>query len=286
MSLYSGKCDLFDHIMMQKTYDMGRYKVSDELECFNIFKEKTGGVIHQHKEIEVTEHNLDFIAEHCKDFWAIPHKQIVKDKRLKKGEKEVTTYTYQYFGKEYKDLKEINKQGVYITIDIAFDTLLDLIPYYPHIVTFSASSEGKQVVYISNESYAIRERDDHFKWGGSNLWEYYNKRLQEHYLEVCERYFLYKIDERTKLIPIENYEKHNENYYKITLDNEIDYMHPVEYVWDDNDRHSRWSGPIILDKHTILLHKTDIERCLADDIKDKKVKLKYIENCEFPKDLS
>lgn len=281
MSRFSGVCDLFDHIMMEKTYDKGRYLVSDELECFNIFKEKTKGVIHQHKEVEVSEYNQKFVEEHCEFFEVIPHTKIVEDKRLKNKQKEVTTYTYKYYGTEYKTLKELNKHGVYIVIDIPFDTLLDIIPYYPYVVTFCTSNNNEEVVYISEKSEVERNSCYTYGWGGS--WRYYDKELQKHYLEVCKDYFLYKIDERTKTAPIKDLKPFDGNYYKMAIDGEIDYMHDVDYVWDKDESTAHWTSPSVLDKNTILLHKRDVEYYLKGDIEKGIVKIKYVESCEFPK---
>jgi len=284
MSLFSGCYDLYNYMMSEKTYEFDSFRKSDELECFNIFKERTGGVIHQHQEIEVTGYNQDYVEKHCPEFKVIPHKTAVKDGRLKTKQKEITTYTYEYYGKEYKTLKELNKHKVYITIDIHFNTLLDIIPYYPHSIKFATSSEDKEVIYISKESQILSEKNSFYKWGGGSAWEYFTKRLQEHYLEVCQKYFLYKIEERTKIIPIAGYEEYDDSHFKLTIENGIDYMHSLYYVWDDNKPHTHWTCPEMLDEHTILLHNEDIKGLLADDIKSGIVKIKYVEKCDFPKD--
>ena len=83
MSWASGKCDLFNHLSFCKMrtidgsdkkedLDKARVLYSDEMECFKIFKQRTGGVLHQHKRIEVTEHNQDFVAKKCGNFEIIP----------------------------------------------------------------------------------------------------------------------------------------------------------------------------------------------------------------------
>ena len=57
MSKFSGKCDLYDHIMMEKTYPDSKNPnilISNELECFEIFKKRTGGKLYQHLKIELT----------------------------------------------------------------------------------------------------------------------------------------------------------------------------------------------------------------------------------------
>lgn len=200
-SVYSGKCDLFDWMGgLAGWYDKDGNPVefgtegvgvyySDEYQDFLEFKKQTDGVIHQHKKIKVDEFNQDFIAKHCSQFEVIEHKSQVQDKRLKNTLREKTTYTYKYWGKEYT-LKELNKHGVYITIDIHFDTILDLIPYYPYIVMCGSHYDGKSYIVISNEPFPVEERDDHYKCGyDSKMWEYYNKKLQEHYIEIVLKYF-------------------------------------------------------------------------------------------------
>ena len=120
MSRWSGKCDLYDTIMMlhhrtkdgsDKKEDLDKASVlySDELECFNEFKEKTGGVIHQHQKIKVTLLNQELVEKKCKSFKIIKHTKEVEDKRFKETKRTDTYYTYEYWGKEYKDLKELNK---------------------------------------------------------------------------------------------------------------------------------------------------------------------------------
>jgi hypothetical protein len=203
MSKFSGKCDLYDHISgLGGWYDKDGNQVqfgqegvgvyySDEYKDFLAFKEKTGGVIHQHIKVIVDEYNQDEVEKKLPDsFKVLRHKELVEDKRCKEGKKEVTTYTYIYYNKEYKTLKELNKHGVYVTIDIHFDTILDLIPYYPYIVSMCCYSEDKAVVYISDESFVIEERNRHYKNGYfSNFWEHYTKELQNHYIDIVNEYF-------------------------------------------------------------------------------------------------
>jgi hypothetical protein len=58
MSKFSGKCDLYDHVMMEKTYPDPNNKnilVSDELECFEIFKKRTGGILCQSRKVKLDD---------------------------------------------------------------------------------------------------------------------------------------------------------------------------------------------------------------------------------------
>ena len=206
MSVFSGKCDLFDHMSGLGGWfnedgkpvefgdkDTPRY-FSDEYKDFLEFKRRTNGTLHQHKKIEVTNDNLKFIKEHCKEFDYTKYAIRVEDKRVKEGHKYKHICTYEYWGTEYTSLKELNKKGVYITIDIHFDTILDLIPYYPYIVSASFTStndDGTKSAYvvISKEPFPIRERDEFLQNGWNNCWESYARRLQEHYIEVVLKYF-------------------------------------------------------------------------------------------------
>ena len=200
MSIYSGKFDLCDFIMgIAGWYDKdgnpakigegsGAY-YSDEYRDFLEFKKRTGGVLHQHKVLTIKPWNHDKAIKLCPELEVIEHKKTVPDKRQKSGHREEVYYTYKYWGKEYT-LKELNKRKVYITIDIHFDTLLDLIPYYPYTVSMSCSNDGKQTVYISSQSFVDEEVDDDLEHGWySDFWQHYKKKLQEHYQEIVLRYY-------------------------------------------------------------------------------------------------
>lgn len=200
MSVFSGKCDLYDTIMMQhfrckngsdKKEDLDKTHIyySDELECFNEFKKKTNGVIYQHLEIKVTEQNQELIEKKCSNFKVIKHIREVEDKRCKDNKRKETTYTYEYFGKEYT-LKELNKKGVYITREIKFNTLLDIIPYYPYLVTTMYSSNDELKIFISKESFVDTEGRKFLQAGyESTMCDYYRKELQKHYIDVVQRYY-------------------------------------------------------------------------------------------------
>jgi hypothetical protein len=98
---------------------------------------------------------------------------------------------YTYWGKEYKSLKELNKKGYYATRTIHFNTLLDLIPYYPYIVSFMSGEEnGHLFVVISGQSYVDYQEEEARKYGYNNeMTNYYRTKLQEHYIEVVNKYF-------------------------------------------------------------------------------------------------
>ena len=167
MSRWSGKCDFADHIAgIGGWYDRDGNPVefgqkgvsvyySDELKDFRAFKEKTGGVMYQHKRIKnIDEWNQKFIKDHCPGFNYVEHVNKIADKRCKSGVREEKYFTYTYFGQEYTQ-KEINKKGVYITVEIHFDTLLDIIKYYPYIEMTSFESENDFKFYKNEKTLSL-----------------------------------------------------------------------------------------------------------------------------------
>jgi hypothetical protein len=193
MSQFSGKSDLADTIFMQKMYPMYPGKensplTSDEMECFNIFKEKTGGRIHQHFSLELSESNIDFEIKNVNNPRILSKREVIRED----GDNNTKPkYVYIYWGKEYNSLKEINKKGYYATKSIWFNTLLDIIPYYPYIVSFmSGGDDGKLFVVISGQSYVDHQEEEARKYGYINsMTNYYRTALQDHYVEVVDNYF-------------------------------------------------------------------------------------------------
>ena len=193
MSQFSGKSDLADTIFMQKMYPIypnnpNSALTSDEMECFNIFKEKTGGKIHQHFKLELTPQNVQHEIEQVNNPNLFALKRIYEP-HPNGGftDREI----YVYWGKEFKSLKELNKKGYYATRTIYFDTLLDIIPYYPYIVSFmSGGEDGKLFIVISGQSYVDHQEEEARKYGYNNeMTKYYRTKLQEHYIEVVNKYF-------------------------------------------------------------------------------------------------
>lgn len=199
MSRYSGKCDLCDHIEgtagwydkdgNSRKFNDPDYRgplYGDELADFEAFKKATNGTLYQHKLIKVTEINQDLVAKYCEAFKVIEHKK----KKLFGGT--ITKYTYEYYNRSYNSLKKLNKLygGIYITTEIHFDTLIELIPYYPYLVSMCCCSDGKQTVYISDRSYAEAECDSMLQHGidGSRIAERSRKDLAEHLEDVILKY--------------------------------------------------------------------------------------------------
>lgn len=206
MSKFTGKCDFYDHLMMRCQIKDGNGYYSDEMECFKDFKEKTKGIIYQNiGKVKVNINNQDLLADNNKFFKVIENKIEVEDKRTKSGFKSKVTYTYIYFGKEMT-LKEINNSGgISFIREVRFDTLLDLIPYYPYIIGMCASNKDGEYVEISSESYIETRFKQSLEYGfdRTSTVKIFNKLLQEHYLEVIKNYYDL---ETGKELP--NYEKH------------------------------------------------------------------------------
>ena len=272
MSMFSGKCDLADHIGgMGGWFDENGNPVnfgdenvhalySDEWLDFLAFKKATGGVMHQHKKITLTPWNHEEVKKLCKDFDYQEHTRIVPDKRLKNCQREETYLTYTYWDKEYT-LKELNKKGIWITIDIHFDTLLDLIPYYPYLVSMCYHSDGKEIVYISSQSFVDEELDDHLEHGWySGYWEHYKKDLQDHYREVVLEYYNptgREIKEKITFMK-ETVEDGTEKYIGRTL-------YPIDANFEPKwtTEKTRWTSPKIVDEYRIEMSKEDFEGYLG-----------------------
>ena len=198
MSKFCGKCDLYDHMMMEKTYPDPNNKnilISDELECFEIFKKRTGGVLYQSLKIELTDWNIDYWINYYKDSNKLSksaYTVVREDKRCKSGKKEITKYNYYYYGTKYSSLKELNERGFYGEIEIKFNTLLDLLPYYPYIITMMLSDKNQEKVYISDTSYVDMYTKDVASYSEPSfrMIEIYREELKKHYVKVITEYGL------------------------------------------------------------------------------------------------
>lgn len=292
MSMFSGKCDLFDHIMGRggwfneegkpvKVGDPDTHVLySDEMLDFIAFKKETGGVIHQHKKVKVDLWNQNELLQKIPHFSIVYHDKKVKDKRCKDGFREEPYYTYIYYNKEYT-LKELNKRGVWVEVDIHFDTILDLIPYYPYLVTFATHNDGKAYVVISNESYVTEKRDDDIKNGYfSNFWEHYTKALQDHYRDIVLRYFDPKGYEQyeEEFFHEEIRPEDSEAKYVCTTLYPIDTNFPVEWIIEKQDK-SHWTSPKVIDDHTVEMSKEDYEHYIGHICKIKYVKQREHKIC-------
>lgn len=265
MSRFSGKCDLCDTIRGTagwynkdgkpvKFDDPDTYVFySDEYQDFLEFKKRTNGTLYQHLKVEITEMNQNFIAKRCNYFKVIKHVNIVPDKRTKSGKKEVISYTYKYYNKEYKSLKEINKKHVYIVKEIHFKTLLDLLPYYPYIVSSGAFKKDSYTVYISDRSYVDEEEDTALKHGWKrSLTDHYRQELAEHYQEVVLKY--YNPTGREVIEPA----VFDPNTRQAKLQNGIDDRFSI--TWLNPDRKPYLTSPKVIDyeKGIIEIHENDL----------------------------
>lgn len=281
MSYLSGKCDLLDYIAHG----------NDLLECFEEFKKKTNGVIYQHhcfKSVSKLNHNL--IAKLNPNFVIVEHTSKVEDKRTKNGFKTNTYYTYKYFDKEYTS-KEISKKGVYAEVPIKFNTILDLLPYLPYIVSASYCNENCYHIIISNDSYV----ETHFKEGldcGVNfdviqeVHYMYRKDLSKMYINIIKNYYLHDLEKRTRELSLSKdivrYDDVNDYYYVLTNES-VDYMWDIQYKFDDNStNYVYYESPILSDdlfgggRKIVILNKHDVEHYLKDDINNGCVKIRYV----------
>lgn len=264
MSRFSGKCDLYDLLMSMhrrckngsdKKEDLENASVlySDEYECFLEFKEKTKGTIYQHKRVEVNEQNQKLIAEKCNGDLEIIELPLEGKQRKHK-------YVYRYKdydqGYEYKSLKELNKVGVYITLEIHFDTILDLIPYYPYTTGLIFSDNEKMTVYISNQPYTVEERDSLLNNGydGQESYEYYIKKLQAHYGTIVKLYY--------------NSKPENHRIERVLFDDTrqartifpIDDRFVVKWFFVDGDHnHDKWCQPKVIDYEKGLIEISELD---------------------------
>lgn len=268
MSRFSGKCDLYDWMMIG--YD-------DELKAFEDLKKKTGGVLYQmHNIKEVDETNQDFIAEHCEAFKAIKREWQDPDKRYKAGYKDLTTYTYEYYGKEYtaKELKK--KGGVYIRMPIRFDDILELMKYYPYVISMASTDKERSTIVISTRPYPEIQSESMIKCGyeGHSV-NHYNKELAEHYREIV-RLLDKDLPYRERIVPIEGLTLLDEDHYALAVRDPIDPNHPIEFHWGTWSAKPYWTGPMRASENAIAVHKRDVDGFLKEEIEKGQVKIKYV----------
>ena len=183
MSKFSGKCDLYDHI-----YTIGTKGTNDNmtmLEKFNIFKERTKGVIYQSKKMILTSVNIDNEIKNVNNpnilskFEWFENK---KDSRCKGGFKTVNKCKYFYYNKEYESLDAINKIGYYARREIKFNKPDELIKYYPYTIGILSSDPDSEYVEISSKSYPTEHYWDSRLRSGVIMNEaYYTNELLEEY---------------------------------------------------------------------------------------------------------
>ena len=158
MSQFSPRCDLWDHV-----FSIGCKGTTDEMsdtEKFEIFKKRTNGIIHMSLPYRLSDFNIEEEVERVNDDRVLSFREetkMVSDKRCKNGYREKRTRTYIYRGQEYKKLSEIQ---YYATIDIHFDEILDLVPFFGCVTSFLVSDKDGEYVCISPKSYLENLRDN------------------------------------------------------------------------------------------------------------------------------
>ena len=277
MSFLSGKCDLYNHISgMGGWFDKDGNPVkfgekdvgvfySDILRDFDAFKKATGGVLYQNIKITTIDKYNQFDFEKlCPEFKVIEHK-AENSKR--------TTYTYEYWGKKYQTLKEINKKGIFIEDKIYFNTILELVPFLPRIVSAcSRDADGKETVYVTGESYAEYEHRHMLNLGyDSKTITYYRKELADLYFDIAGRLFDIKKENTCEEI-IKSFTTVDDIYnYEIKTENKIDCNFPVELYLNGIKRIAT-----IKDDYTILISGLIFEDRLNDAVKNGTLKIKYV----------
>lgn len=268
-----GKYDLYDHICMEKMYHQDPNNpnsplVSDIMECFDVFKEKTGGILYQHYKVEVNDFNKFQIEKKCPFLKIIEHKSIKEDKRYKDSKKELISYSYKYYDKEYSSLKELNKKGVYITREIKFDNIFEIIPYFSYIIALMSSNKGKEMIFISKESYIDKKYKQNIEIGSENA-DYFNHCYRKNLAKLTQEIVLnYFSDYKERTIEQDfKVEKENDKYI-IHLEKPVDYNFETELITNGE---LIWSSPKLIDDYTL-----DVSKTFFDIDKRPVVRIKYV----------
>lgn len=280
MSSLSGRCDLLDHInglggwytregkpVKFGDKDVGAY-YSDIYQDFLVFKKKTNGVMHQHKRIkEVNRWNQDFVEKNCPAFKIIEKDHVIPDKRTKTGERIETEYFYEYYGKLYTD-KELKKRGgVYITVDIHFNNLLELAPYFPYIVTCAACDKEKEHIVISNEPWPEEEYNRGLQNGFEHSRNYYVHKLAEYTRELTLRYFNPAGREVQETLEVKEYR----HILFVEPTKKVDTDWPIDVVRDKHDY--VFGSPFFVEDPGVI----DVTKVWPDLKEGDKITVKYIE---------
>jgi hypothetical protein len=290
MSVYSGKCDLADLVFGQGGYfdkdgksvkfgdNVGAY-YSDEWLDFLAFRKKTGGILYQHKNVKVDSYNAEEIKKHCKEFDYKKIKTQVPDKRSKVGYREITSYIYTYYGKEYTKKELNNKGGVYITVEIHFDTLLELLPYYPYLTSAVVSDGDKTTVYISDQSFVEQEFNSLVKHGlVSNSRNHYNQELAKHYAEVALRYYNPTGHEISEEVV---FDSDGVGCTSKKINDRFNLNFDMDWLLNKNGHCSHWTSPKMIGENKIQISKQDLEGYVGAI-----AKIKYVEDFAVPTKLN
>lgn len=275
MSGFSGKCDLFDHIYG------GCENWKEYFERFEEFKRKTGGKLYQERKVSVSNCNIDDICEMNHNLKSEEVEVIKTDKNGASRKFKEKHFTY--WDKEYIGLKALNKKGVYVRIEIPFETVLDLIPYYPYVIACNYWSKDKEIVILARQSYPDSEIDDRLE-GGYFLGQpsiewllHYKHELQEHYRDVLGQLFYDIGDRRVQISLKDAMLKKDDDHYIITVQEgkPIDPNFPVNWFFQ-GEMSAHWTAPKRVDDFTISMHERDVECYLKDAMQSNAVQLEYI----------
>lgn len=205
------------------------------------------------------------------------------EKKNAKGEtKLVLQKFYYYWDKEYDSLKKLNKHGVYVMIDIPFDTILDLIPYYPYVIACHYFSEENEMVILAHESFVDQTINDRLESGwfdkdSIDFQWHYKHELQEHYRDVLAQLF-YDIGDRRVQFSLKDIElrKDGDQYLVSAPEGKpIDPNFPVKWFFPEETK-THWTDPKRVDDSTISIHEKDVEQYLKDAIESNGVQVEYV----------
>lgn len=189
---YNRYC-LEDEVLQSCITTENRQGSNDLLENFNEFKKRTGGKLYQciKVKIEPTLDCLSFVKEHCPGFDFIPHTTLIKDKRYKNQVRPEILFTYKYFNKIFNSEKEVNKYGIWLYFTIYFDTIFDLLPYFPYEITSLCYNDKHTDIVIAQTSGVENEKLDFFSKGIECEGNYYSYRqkLSKLYRDVFVKYY-------------------------------------------------------------------------------------------------
>jgi hypothetical protein len=237
--------------------------------------------LHQERKVLVTESNLDDI---CKINIQLSYSNHTIEKQNAKGEiKEVLQKSYRYWDKEYDSLKKLNKHGVYVMIDIPFETIFDLIPYYPYVIACHYWSKEKEMVILAHDSFVDETIDERLASGWFNedsisfQW-HYKQELAEHTHEVAKELDK-NLASRYDVINLHSTQLTKDGeYYLVKTDYPVDYNHKIDWLDASMEKHqhTHWTSPAYRDINTIALNEKDIEGYMKDDIANSNCFVRYV----------
>lgn len=168
MSKFSGKCDFYDQIFMFSDHE-------NEIDAFNEFKDKTGGVIHI--QTPLIFRNKKEVLKEIERLNNPDKLKYDKDKKV-----------FVYYGREFKSAAALNKVGYVYLRDVKFEDPIDLIQYYPYLISMSYCSNDSQYIVLSSESYPMMEYKEN-KYYTSRSLKWYNDELKAEFIRVVKTYY-------------------------------------------------------------------------------------------------